>query len=106
MVAVYNKAFDTRRSEFREGVLKPDLCLRSSDRTVVDITGDQQEIGLLSDAEVYEIIESLVSGGSDALADHFIARAQAPNGAIDVEICGVNESECWQGLAPVAFRRH
>ncbi len=66
---------------------------RCADGAIVDIAGDEKKVDLLREAQIDKVIERFVARFLHTGSDGLVARLEANDRAVDVQISGVNELE-------------
>jgi len=61
--------------------------------TIVEIAGDQDKVHLLLQGEIHQIDEGAASGAANGLNGSIVMSGQATQGAIQMEIGGMKESQ-------------
>ena len=67
---------------------------------VVEVAGDNQEGNTFLDGESDQVVESVPCGRSDLLGSGFVITGESPQGAVQVDVGGMEEAERRQRTPP------
>ena len=67
---------------------------------VIEVPGDDQEVGFLFQGQADELLERLTGRRANARGDAAILSGQAPERAVQMDIGGMDEAECAHACSP------